>query len=184
MLRLIRNGETEAVIGFLTREVGKLARAGADLALFASNTPHLYFDELQRRSSLPLISIVEATCDAAVARGLKRVALLGTQFTMQGGTYPAALARRGIALVLPTGDEQTYIHDRYMAELVNSVFLATTRDRLLAIIGRLTREEQVDGVILGGTELPLILVDGSSELVPFLDTTHIHVQRALDRILT
>ncbi len=108
--------------------------------------------------------------------GLKRPGLLGTRFTMQGKFYPSVFSTAGISLVVPQPDEQTYIHDKYMGELVKGIILPETRQRLLAIVDRLKEQESIDGVILGGTELPLILGDVTDRGIPFLDTTRIHVQ--------
>jgi aspartate racemase len=157
-------------------EIQKLAGAGADFGLLAANTPHIVFNEIRRRSPIPLVSIVEATCEAAKVLGLKRPGLLGTRFTMQGEFYPRVFGSAGISLVVPQPDEQTYIHDRYMGELVKGIILPETRQRLLAIVDRLKEREGIDGVILGGTELPLILGDVTDRGIPFLDTTRIHVQ--------
>jgi len=157
-------------------EIHKLAGAGAECGLLAANTPHIVFNEIQGRSPIPLVSIVEATCEAAQALGLKRPALLGTRFTMQGEFYPKVFSRAEIALVVPRPDEQTYIHEKYMGELVKGIILPETRQRLLAIVDRLKGQQSIDGVILGGTELPLILGDITDRGIPFLDTTRIHVQ--------
>lgn len=167
----------------LVAEVRRLARAGADFGLLAANTPHIVFDDLRRRSPIPLISIVEATCDAAKALGLKKLGLLGTRFTMQGRFFSDVFARAGITLTVPAADEQDYVHDKYMDELVNGIFLPETREGLLDIIGRLRKRERIDGVILGGTELPLILRDVSGQDIPFLDTTQIHVRAAVAQML-
>jgi aspartate racemase len=94
---------------------------------------------------------------------------------MQASFYPEGLARSGIALVLPTSDEQDYIHEKYMGELVKGVFRSETRERLLAVVERLRSKDGIDGVILGGTELPLILRDEKEAGLPVLDTTRIHV---------
>ncbi len=171
---------------YLAGEVAKLARAGADFALLSANTPHIVFDEVQARSSIPLVSIVRATCDAAKGLGLKRLGLFATRFTARAGFYTEALAAEGITLALPREDEQEYIHDKYMNELVNGLFLAETRARLIAIARRLNMEEAIDGLILGGTELPLILREADSEEagVPFLDTTQIHVKAVVSRLLS
>ena len=168
---------------YLVAEVQRLARAGADFGLLAAVTPHIVFDDIRRQSPIPLISIVEATCEAAKALGLKRVGLLGTRFTMQGRFFPHVFAREGMSLVVPTQDEQAYIHDKYMSELVNGIFLAGTRQRLLEIVHRLKRRESVEGVILGGTELPLLLRDATLDDIPFLDTTQIHVRSAVAQML-
>jgi aspartate racemase len=171
MLDLIGANELAAVTQYLLGEVQKLAQAGADFGALASNTPHLVFDALNHQSPIPLISIVETACDAAKALGLRRIGLFGTRFTMQGRFYADVFSRAGIALVAPSPDEQTYIHDKYMGELVNGVVLPETRERLLAIVARLKDEEGIGGLILGGTELPSILGGDMGQGIPFLDTT-------------
>ena len=184
MLDLIGADRLAEVTRYLLDEIKKLARAGADFGLLASNTPHIVFDDLQRQSPIPLISIVEAACEAARALGLRKVGLLGTRFTMQGRFYPEVFSRRGIALSVPTPDDQAYIHDKYMGELVNGVFLPETRAQLLTIVDRLKKKEGIQGLILGGTELPLILRDVADRGIPFLDTTRIHVERAVAQMLS
>lgn len=184
MLDLISAQELAGVTEYLLGEVMKLAHAGAELGLLASNTPHIVFEDIRRRSPIPLISIVEATCAATLGLGLKKVGLFGTRFTMQGRFYPAVFSRQGIALIVPNSDEQDYIHDRYMGELVHGVFRDETRERLLAIADRLKEREGIQGLILGGTELPLILRDVSDRGIPFLDTTRIHVERAVAQMLS
>ena len=168
----------------LVIEIDRLARAGADFGALAANTPHIVFAELQRRSKIPLISIVEATCDKARDLGLKRVALLGTRFTMTGGFYQDVFARTGIDLVVPTSEEQSYIHEKYIGELLKNIFVDDTRAGLLAIIDQLRKREGIEAVILGGTELPLILRDAESGDIRFLDTTKIHVEKIVERLLS
>lgn len=169
---------------FIVREVQVLARAGAQVGLLSANTPHIVFDEVARRSSVPLVSIVEATCQQAKAQGLKRLGLLGTRYTMQGSFYPDVFTREGITLVTPAADEQDYIHKKYMGELVPGIFLDETREGLLAIIRRMKERDAIEGLILAGTELPLILRDSAVPGVPFLDTARIHVKAILDQALS
>ncbi|HEY2015782.1 MAG TPA: amino acid racemase, partial [Bryobacteraceae bacterium] len=159
------------------------AAAGADFGLLASNTPHLVFDEIERQSPLPLVSIVQAACDEAKTRGLKRLGLFGTRFTMQGRAYPDVFSKEGIVLVVPDPGEQSYIHDKYLGELAKGIFLDETRRRLLAIADALRERDGIDGLILGGTELPLILKEPAYQGIPFLDTTRIHVDAAVARLL-
>jgi len=182
MLGLIAANELAAVTEYLATEVEKVARAGADFGLLASNTPHIVFDELARRAPIPLVSIVEAACQEARNMGLKSVGLFGTRFTMQGRFYPEVFSREGIRVVAPGPDEQTYIHDKYLGELVNGTILPETRAGLLAIADRLKEREGIAGLILGGTELPLILRDAERG-IPFLDTTRIHVEAVVERLL-
>lgn len=179
MLDLIGAGRLAEVTAYLLAEVERLARAGAEVALFASNTPHIVFDDLARRSPVPLVSIVEAAADAAQALGLRKVGLFGTRFTMQGRFYPEIFARRGIGVSAPAPEDRTYIHDAYMSELVQGTFLPATRERMLGIVRRLKQTDGIEGLVLGGTELPLLLRDAGDTGIPFLDTTRIHVDRAL-----
>ena len=183
MLNLIGADRRQEVTEFLLDEVRKLSRAGADFGALASNTPHVVFAALQTQSPIPLISIVASACHAAQAEGLKRVALFGTRFTMQGHFYPDAFAAAEIAVVAPKPDEQSYIHDKYMTELVKGVYLSETRTRLLDIVGQMRIRESIDGVVLGGTELPLIVTAAQYQGVPLLDTTRLHVEQIVAEML-
>lgn len=180
----ITANELAKLTEYLVGEVHRLARAGADFGLVAANSPHIVFDDVGRQSPIPLISIVKATCDAAEALGLGRVGLFGTRFTMQGRFYPDVFSKAGITLVVPGIDEQAYIHDKYMTELLKDVFLPETRERLLAIADRMKERDRIQGLILGGTELPLILRDATHLGIPFLDTTQIHVKAAVKQLLS
>jgi aspartate racemase len=184
MLSLIEADKWAEVTSRLVDEIQKLARAGADFGLLSANTPHIVFDDVSRLSPIPLISIVEATCDAAKALGLKRLGLFGTRFTMQARFYQDAFSRAGMTLVVPDEEEQAYIHEKYFSELVKGIFLPETRERLLAIVDSLKERERIEGLILGGTELPLILRDNAGRGLPFLDTTDIHVKAAVARLLS
>jgi len=169
---------------YLLEGIAKLARAGADFGLIAANTPHIVFDDVAPKSPIPLISIVEATCAAAKTQNLKRLALFGTRYTMQATFYPKVFSREGIDLLVPEPNDQDYIHNKYMNELVPGKFLPETRAGLLAIVDRMKAKSDIDGVILAGTELPLILRDSHYKEIPFLDTTKIHVEAAVDEMLS
>jgi aspartate racemase len=169
---------------YLVEEIGKLARAGATFGLISANTPHIVFDEVASRSPIPLISIVEATCAAAKALKLKRLALFGTRYTMPATFYPKVFSREGIELLVPDPEDQDYIHDKYLNELVSGKFLPETRAELLAIVDRMKTKSEIDGVILAGTELPLILRDVECDGILFLDTTKIHCEAAVAEMLS
>lgn len=181
LLGLLSAHELEKVADYLVAEVERLERAGAGCALLAANSPHIVFDEVQRRSRLPLVSIVEATRDEAMRLGLKRLGLFGTRFTMQGRFYPDEFEKAGLTLVVPDDTEQAYIHDKYMSELLKGILLPETRDRLLAIVAQMKARDGIDAVILGGTELPLILRDPTASGIPLLDTTQIHAKAIVAR---
>ena len=180
---LITANRLPEVTEYLAAEVNKLALAGAELGLLTANTPHIVFEEIQRRSRIPLISIVEAACQEAQELRLKKLMLLGTRFTMQGRFYPDVFSKAEIKLVVPSPKDCDYIHEKYMGELLKGIILPETRTGLLEIVDRIKQQEQIQGVILAGTELPLILRGAGGDL-PFLDTTEIHVRAAISRILS
>ncbi len=183
-LRLVGSNQLQQLAEYFAGAIRRLADAGADFALLSANTPHIVFNDVRRLSPLPLISIVEATCEEVARRGLKTVTLLGTRFTMSGRFYPEIFEKQGITLVPPSEQEQTYIHDKYVNELVNGVFLPETRDRLQQIIAIQKERDRIQGVILAGTELPLLLRAESIAGVPLLDTTQIHVNAAVSEMLS
>ena len=177
-------GDLTGMADYLLEAIGKLARAGANFGLISANTPHIVFDEVASKSLIPLISIVEATCAAAKERKLKRLALFGTRYTMQATFYSIVFSRQGIELLVPEPNDQDYIHDKYLNELVPGKFLPETRAGLLAIVDRMKATSDIDGVILAGRELPLILRDLDHNGIPLLDTTKIPVEAAVDEMLS
>jgi aspartate racemase len=177
-------GELGKVADYLTAEIDKLQKAGADIGALTANTAHIVFDELQTRCALPLVSIVEATCERVQQLGLQTVGLIGTRYTMEAPFYPAVFSRRNVRLVVPTPEEQTYIHQIYFNELLKDKFLPETRTKLLAIADEMTARDGIQGLILGGTELPLLLRAEEHNDLPLLDTTRIHVDRLIAEMLT
>lgn len=183
LLSLVDAREWASLTSYLLQEIHRLAQAGATLGLLAANTPHIVFDDLQSVSPIPLISIVETTCQAAQSQHLTRVGLIGTRFTMQGGFYQKVFAQAGLDLVVPNATDQDFIHDHYMNEWVKGVFRPETREHVTAIAQRLKTRQGIDGLILGGTELPLLLREARELDMPLLDTTRLHVERAVQEFL-
>ncbi|HEY4678794.1 MAG TPA: amino acid racemase [Candidatus Angelobacter sp.] len=179
-LALLGTNQLSELAEYIVPEVMRLHDAGAEFGFLAANSPHIVFDDIARRSPIPLVSIVEATCAEAKARGFTKLGLLGTRFTMHGRFYPDVFTREGIELAVPTADEQDYVHDKYINELIPGQFLPETRQGLMAIATRMKKQDGIQGLILGGTELPLILTDSSLLGIPFLDTTQIHVDAILE----
>ena len=181
-IAMLDAGRLDDLADYLASGVEALARAGADFGCIAANTPHLVFDEVQRRSAIPLLSIVRATCDYAKARGLKKAGLFGTGFTMRASFYPDEFQRAGIALVTPKESEREFIHRAYIDELLKNEFLPQTRTEILRIAQRMKDEDDIEAVVLAGTELPLLL-RGSGAPIEFLDTTVIHVEAIVDKLV-
>lgn len=183
MLGLIGAGKFADVTDYLLVESQRLVKAGAEFAIYASNTPHVVFHELQRRSSIPLLSIAECAAAEANRLGLRKPALFGTRFTMQADFYPEVFSRNGLTLTLPLPDEQGMIHDTYMNELVKAEFKDRSRQKLLEIIDRMITIERIDGVVLGGTELPLLFRMEQYKGLPLLDTSLLHARAAVEEML-
>jgi aspartate racemase len=183
VLAILDAGRLDDLADYLDVGVQLLVRAGVDFAFIAANTPHLVFDEVQRRSAIPLLSIVRATCNHAKTLGVKKVGLFGTRFTMRASFYPEEFQRAGIALVRPKQAEQEFIHRKYIGELLKNQFLPDTRAEILTIAQRMKDEDDVEALVLAGTELPLLLRDSGSPGIEFLDTTVIHVEAIVDELL-
>jgi aspartate racemase len=176
LLEFIAANELIKMTEFLVNEIQKLARVGAECGLIAANSPHVVFEEVNRQSPIPLISIVEATRQAAKLLGLRRLGLFGARFTKQGRFYPDLFFRDGMVVVVPDAHDQAYIHHIYFHELVKGTVLPETRERLLTIVDRLKERQGIEGLILGGTELSLILRGSTVRDISVLDTTRIHAK--------
>ena len=179
----IERKELDRLTSFLLEAFERLAGAGSDYGLIAANTPHLVFDELVRRSPIPLLSIVEATLAEVKKRGLQRLCLFGTGYTMKTDYYAKVFARENIELFPPPPNDQDYIHEKYFGELVFGKFLPETRARLLEIVDRMRAKIDIDGVLLAGTELTLILREPAHNGIPFIDTAQIHCEAAVAEML-
>jgi aspartate racemase len=171
-----------ALVEYLLASIERLARAGVGIAAMTANTPHVVFDELAARSPVPLLSIVESCADEGARLGLRRLVLLGTRFTMEAPFYPEVLGRRGIATVVPEAEERAWLHEHYVGELLRGDFRDETRQRVVSLVERLRDAHAADGVILGGTELPLLLGEGPVAGLPALDTTALHVRAIVERL--
>jgi aspartate racemase len=156
ILDLMNRDDWPGVAAALGGPLERLAAAGADFGVIATNTVHLVFDDLQRRCPIPLLSIVDATATAIEARGLRTVGLLGTRFTMEKPFYAEGLGRRGITSLVPDAGDRDMIH---------RVIIAA---------------RGAQGVVLGCTEIPLLVRPADCGL-PLLDTAVIHAEAALAR---
>ena len=175
LLQILEAESLDKLAEWLLVRVEALRRAGVEFAAITSNTPHVVFDEVARRSPLPLISIVEETCAKAESLGLKRPGLMGTKFTMEADFFQRPFHQRGMTVVVPSAEEQQFIHEKLFSEIELGVIREETREALLAIVKRMIEQDGIDSLILGCTELPLIL-PGQAHGVPFLNTTAIHVE--------
>ena len=183
-IALLDAGRLDELADYLAAGVESLVRAGADFGFMAANTPHLVFDEIQRRSAIPLLSIVRATSNHAKALGFKKLGLLGTGFTMRANFYPEEFQRAGLTLVPPRESEKEFIHRKYIDELLNNQFRPETRTEILKIAQRMSNEDGIEALVLAGTELPLLLREAPPQGIELLDTTMIHVEAIVDELLS
>jgi aspartate racemase len=159
-----------------------LQKAGADFGLIATNTMHKVFDVVQNAVSLPLIHIVDVTALKAQEMGLKKLGLLGTQYTMSDGFYHEKISQFGLNVIVPYSEDQKIIHKIIVEELVQGKLLEASRAEYIRIINKLI-SKGAEGIILGCTEIPLLIKQNDSS-VPLLDTAIIHAEAALERALT
>ena len=171
-----------ALVEYLFASIRRLSAAGVNFVAMTANTPHIVFDELAARTPVPLLSIVEVCAEEARRRGLRRLLLLGTRFTMEATFYPTVFARYALEVVTPPEPDRRWIHERYIGELLQGVIRDETRDELSALVGRMRAEHSLDGVILGGTELPLLLPGREIAGLLALDTTALHVEAIVERL--
>lgn len=182
VLRLESEGRLDELADYLSAAIERIANAGAEVGALCANTPHIVFDELQARSPIPLISIVDACRDEARRRGFEKLGLLGTAPTMEGDFYHRAFAEARMELVTPSVDDRRYVAGKISEELEFGILREDTRVGLASVVRRMRDAEGIQAVVLGCTELPLILNDGVT-CVPCLDTISIHVTALIEAIL-
>lgn len=155
-----------------------LKNAGAEAIILCANTTHLVADEVEQAIGLPIINIATATAKAINKHGLKKVALLGTKFTMEKTFFTDKLTEAGIESITPNDAERAFIHQTLMDELGKGILLPETKTRYLQIIDRLV-QQGAEGVILGCTEIPLLIKPEDTDVIQF-DTTQIHSAAAVE----
>ena len=183
MLSYVFNNQLDKLINFLVDRIKILELSGVDYVAIASNTPHIVFDNLVQQTRIELISIVEETCKVIKSHGLKRVGLFGTKSTMTNGFYNKVANNYGIEIIIPNLENREYIHDKYMNELGFNKINSDTKRKLIEIIDEMEDNESIEGLVLGGTELPLILNQSDLKSIEVLDTTKIHVESIVNKMI-
>jgi aspartate racemase len=180
-MRYISRLDWQGTAGLLLDSVDKVARAGADFAICPANTAHEAFTFLRPRSPIPWLHIVEVVADAATGRGWSKLGILGTQFLMEGKVYGDVLSERGIAAVIPQPEHRERINALIFDELVKGILKNSTREYFQSVVTQLA-EAGCDGVVMGCTEIPLLLRPEDVE-VPLLDSTRLLAKAALQEAL-
>jgi aspartate racemase len=170
-------------VDYISGCIDKLRKAGADFVAISANTPHLLFDEIQAKSQLSLISIVESVRNVAEQKGLKKAGLIGTKFTMQSDFYQNVFNKSGIEIITPNLSDIELIHHKLFSEIELGIFKEETRMEILAVVQRMRATDQIDSLILGCTEFPIMFTQPEYLGIPFLNTTGIHVDAIIAECL-
>lgn len=171
-------GRWDLVTDALVESAHHLEKAGADFIIIATNTMHIVFDKIQDRVGIPMLSLLDAVGQVISEKNLKKVGLLGTRFTMQDSFYANALKKYGVEILVPQGKEAEIVDATIYNELVKGVISPASKEKFLGITQTLERQG-AQGVILGCTEIPLLINKEDTNL-PLFDTTTIHAEAALD----
>lgn len=177
------NNRIAELVHFLQKRINILEQSGVDYVALASNTPHIAFDELSQKVKPTLISIVEETCKSITNQGIKKLALFGTNSTMTHGFYQKVAAKYGLEIIIPTEKDREYIHGKYIGELIPRNIIRDTKEGLIKIAYNLKETDGIEGLILGGTELSLILNPSDFEGIKIFDTTEIHVESIVNAMI-
>ena len=179
---LMAENSWEQIEGMLSGIARRLESAGADCIVICSNTPHLAADTIRQKIQIPLLHIAEETAKAVLKQGASKVGLLGTKFTMEDSFFKARLSKFGVETLIPDGEDREFVHASILNELTAGIFKAETKRKYLEIIEKL-RGDGAQGVILGCTEIPLLIAQSDCSLTVF-DTTAIHSEAAADFALS
>ena len=182
-LGYVSAGDEDGLTDYLSARLDALAAGGADMAALTAGTMHIVYDRLKDKAPLPLIGIPQAVCEEAKHRGFKKVGLLGTIFTMEKEFFKKALTDSGLEVIVPDQASRELINLRITTELELGIVNKSTEEELTGIIDALKNSYGIDAVILGCTELPLILNEGNSS-VPVLDIMAIHINRLAELIIS
>ena len=178
-VRCLERGDWTGVGELMLDSAGKLARIGADFLICPDNTIHQALPAIESRLPRPWLHIAEVVAVEAAARGWRRLGLTGTRWLVDSDVYPTRLAGHRLAFVRPSDDERDQIDRIIMDELVNGIFRDEAVERFRQVIGRM-KDAGCDAVVLGCTEIPLIIDDANSPL-PTLDSTRLLARAALRR---
>lgn len=174
MLGYCKSGDYANLTGYLLKGIKNLERAGADFAVLASNTPHVVFDELEKNAGIPMLSIVTPVYEAVKKMGLRKISWLGTAFTMEQPYFRKKFEENGIEVVVPEEKERELIDRIISEELEFGIVHQQSKDKINEIIGRMIYGQNIEAVVFGCTELPLMF--SSDELpVPAFDTMKYHI---------
>ena len=179
---LVSQKDWDKFTDLFVNSIAILHKAGAQIAAITANTAHIVFDRIVQRSPIPLVGLVDETCKVAQKQGIRKVIVFGTAFTMSSGMYEAQCEKYGIEAIVPTEEDRQTIHNIIFPNLVAGIVRDEDKDTILTIARKMLKEHPGSAIVLGCTELPLIM-DENELAVPLLDTTKIHIQAILEKVM-
>ena len=180
--KLTEAGDWKSIAVIICKVAQTIEAAGAECILIGANTMHKIADEVQAAVKIPVIHIAETVAKEILKAGLKKVALLGTKYTMQLGFYTDHLAKFGIETIIPQQKDIDYINYTIYNEFSKNIFTAETKVAYLAIISKM-KMQGAEGIIGGCTEIPILLKQGDCD-IPLFDTAKIHSAAGVDYVLS
>ena len=182
-LQYIADEKYEELSNYLSDAINNLVNGGAELIALTAGTMHVVYDEIKDKVHVPLIGIPDAVSEAAALHKYNKVGLLGTIFTMQNDFFKKPFTEKGIDVVTPSNEEMILINERISKELEYGIIKDSTREELVNIIMKMKDEQAIEAVILGCTELPLILNSDNCP-VDCLDIMDIHIGRLVRLVMS
>lgn len=182
IIGFIESREYDKLTIKLIEAINQVKNAGADFVAISSNTPHIIFNQLEERSPLPLISIVEATAEYIKEHKFKKVLLTGTSFTMNNSFYQKTLNKYDIKCITPNEEDKIAIQNIIFPNLENGVIIPEDKEIYLKIVNKIKNEDNIDGIILGCTELPL-MIKQEDLAIPLINTTEIHIDKIVKELI-
>ena len=174
---LMIENDLKKVLNFLFSAAQNLMKSGAELIILATNTPHIVFNELEKKVNVPMLSIMDATGEAIQKKQLDKIGLIGTRFTMNSSYYQDALSKYGITVIVPSNKDKKIIDEIIYNELTYHILKEESKQKYLKVIENL-KNQGAQGVILGCTEIPLLIKQDDCDM-PVFDTTTIHALATL-----
>lgn len=179
IFKYITEERMDDLIEYLGNAARKLELLDVDGIIIAANTPHLVFEKVQKQVEVPMLSIVDAAVEEAENQGAENIGLLGTKFTMEQEFFRKPFKEKGKNIYVPEESTQQYLHEKIVRELENGIVNPETKKEFERITREMIEQYKLDTVILGCTELPMILSEEDFS-IPFLDTMQVHVDKVID----
>ena len=176
---LVSANRYQELAEYLSEKVNNLMKSGAEVITLTAVTMHMVLDEVEKNTNVSLVSIPKAVCDEALKRGYKKVGLLGTIFTMEQDFMKKDMLQAGIEVVVPDKADRELVAKRIFEELEFGIVKESTLQELNGIIRKMQEEHDIEAVVLGCTELPLILNDENCVL-PYMDSIEIHINKLVE----